>query len=81
MFFHLILCLFLFAVTASSRPVDQPKARTKAPDVTIAVSADGQIIAIARSSGGGEKRYARVELWNTRKGELQRTITGFDGPI
>jgi len=81
MFSRLILCLFLVAVTAYSRPVEQTKARTKAPDVTIAVSADGQTIAIARSSGGGEKRYARVELWNTRKGELQRTITGFDGPI
>lgn len=49
--------------------------------MTIAVSADGKTLAIARSSGGGEKRYARVELWNTRNGQLQRTITGFDGPI
>src|SRR5688572_2383027 len=81
MFFRVILCLFLFAATAYSRPAYPPPTRTGAPDVTIAVSADGQTVAIARSSGGGAKRYGRIELWNTRKGELQRTITGFDGPI
>lgn len=81
MFFRLLLCLFLYAVTAYSLPAYQPQSRTKAPDVTIAVSANGQTIAIARNSGGGEKRYARIELWNTKNGDLQRTITGFDGPI
>src|SRR5688572_2467469 len=81
MFFRVILFLFLFAATAYSRPAYPPPTRTGAPDVTIAVSADGQTVAIARSSGGGAKRYGRIELWNTRNGELQRTITGFDGPI
>lgn len=82
MFFRVILCLFLFAAAIEySRPVYPATTRSAAPDVTIAVSPDGQTLAIARSSGGGEKRYARVELWNTKTGELQRTITGFDGPI
>lgn len=81
MFFRVILYLFLFTVTSYSLPVYPPTPTTNAPDVTIAVSADGQTVAIARSSGGGAKRYARVELWNTGNGELQRTITGFDGPI
>jgi WD40 repeat protein len=81
MVFRVILYLFLFTATAYSRPVSPPTTRTAAPDVTIAVSADGQTVAIARSSGGGAKRYGRIELWNTRRGELLRTITGFDGPI
>ena len=78
---RVILCLLLFAATAYSRPVYTQAIKTAAPDVTIAVSADGQSLAIARSSGGAQKRYARVELWNMKKRELQRTITGFDGPI
>lgn len=81
MFFRVILCLFLFAATTYSRPVYPPPTMIVAPDVTIAVSPDGQTLAIARSSGGAAKRYARIELWNTRSGELQLTITGFDGPI
>lgn len=81
MAFRLVLYLILFAGTVYSLPAYQRVTRTKAPDVTIAVSADGQTIAIARNSGGVEKRYARIELWNTKNGELQRTITGFDGPI
>ena len=81
MFFRSILCLFLLSVTRYSASVTQSPTRTRAPDVTIALSADRQTIAIARSSGGIEKRFARVELRNTRNGELQRTITGFDGPI
>ena len=75
MFFCVILYLFLCAATAYSRPVPLPATTINAPDVTIAVSADGQTLAIARSSGGAAKRYARIELWNTRNGELQRTIT------
>jgi len=51
------------------------------PSVTVAVSPDGSMVALARSSGGAGKRFGRVELWDTRTGELQRTITGFDGPI
>jgi WD40 repeat protein len=52
-----------------------------APPVTTAVSPDGHTIAIARSSGGFEKRNGRVELWDLTGGALQRIITGFDGPI
>src|SRR5215217_321168 len=51
------------------------------PQVTTAVSPNGQTIAIARSSGGFQKRNGRVELWDLTSGALQRTITGFDGPI
>ena len=52
-----------------------------APQVTTAVSPNGHAIAIARSSGGLEKRNGRVELWDSTGGALQRVITGFDGPI
>jgi len=78
---RLILHLILIVGTAYSLPAYQRVTRTKAPDVTTAVSADGQTIAVARNSGGVEKRYARIELWNTKDGALRRTITGFDGPI
>ena len=81
MFSRVFLCLLLFAATAYSQPVYPPPPRIDPPDVVIAVSADGHTLAIARSSGGSAKRYGRIELWNTRTGELQRTITGFDGPI
>lgn len=81
MFFRVILYLFLFAATAYPRALYPPATTIDAPDVTMAVSADGETLAIARSSGGAAKSYARIELWNTRNGELQRTITGFDGPI
>ena len=52
-----------------------------APQVTTAVSPNGQTLAIARSSGGFEKRHGRVELWDLASGELQRMITGFDGAV
>jgi len=45
------------------------------------MSPDASLVAVARSSGSAAKRYSRVDLWNSRTGELQRTITGFDGPI
>ena len=80
MCFRITLCLLLFVVIAYSRPV-YPPARSGAPNVTFAVSPDGQTIAIARSSGGAAKRYGRVELWKTKNGDLLRTITGFNGPI
>ena len=82
MFFRLFLCLLLFAVTASSQIRWTPPPRTiDPPSVTIAVSPDGYTLALARSSGGSIKRFGRIELWDTVSGELQRTITGFDGPI
>jgi WD40 repeat protein len=49
--------------------------------VTVAVSPDGHTLAIARGNSGASKRYGRVELWNLETGELERTITGFDGPV
>ncbi|HEV2835869.1 MAG TPA: WD40 repeat domain-containing protein [Pyrinomonadaceae bacterium] len=81
MFSRVFLCLLLFAATAYSQPVYPPPPKIDPPDVVIAASADGHTLAIARSSGGSAKRYGRIELWNTQSGELQRTITGFDGPI
>lgn len=51
----------------------QRRTEVSAPPVTTAVSPNGQTIAIARDS--------RVELWDSTSGALQRTITGFDGPI
>jgi WD40 repeat protein len=81
MFFRLFLGLLLLAttVTAQSRGLVSDRHQSRA--VAVAVSADGSLAAVARSSGGSTKRYGRVDLWDTRTGELQRTITGFDGPI
>ena len=55
--------------------------RHRAPSLTVAVSPDGLLVAIARNSGGAAKRFGRVDLCDTRTGELLRTITGFDGPV
>src|SRR5215216_2839387 len=80
-----VLVVLFFSVTA---PVIQSRydvvgQRTElfAPQVTTAVSPNGHTSAIARSSGGFEKRHGRVELWDSTSGALQRVITGFDGPI
>src|SRR6185369_5639449 len=73
------LCLLLLSVTASV--TGQQRTERVAPQVTTAVSPNGKTIAIARSSGGSEKRNGRVELWASTSGALQRVITGFDGPI
>jgi WD40 repeat protein len=40
-------------------------------------SPDGRLLAIARGRGDDN----RVELWDTETGALQRTISGFDGPV
>jgi len=40
-------------------------------------SPDGRLLAIAR----GRRDDNRVELWDTETGVLQRTISGFDGPV
>lgn len=74
------LCLLLIAISASSQ-WRSPFGRARSPSVVVAVSPDGSRVAVARSSGGRAKRYGRVELWDTKTGELQRTIAGFDGPI
>lgn len=81
MFFRLLFCLLLLAITAAA----QPRNFTPLPDTTrapvVAVSPDGHLTAIARGNDGASKRYGRVELWNTETGEPLRTITGFDGPV
>ena len=81
MFLRSFLCLLLFATSSLAqfpRPTLEP---IQPPSVLAAVSHDGFTVAVARSSGGAAKRFGRVELWNSNTGELQRTITGFDGPI
>jgi WD40 repeat protein len=77
MFFKVFLGVLLFVIPVSAqlrRPV--PATVQKSP-ISIALSHDGQMLAVARS----KERSARVELWNTLSGELHRTIKGFDGPI
>jgi WD40 repeat protein len=81
MFFRLFLGILLVVTTASAQPGGSRFERRQSRSVTIAVSPDDSLVAVARSSGGAAKRYGRVDLWDTRTGELQRTITGFDGPI
>ena len=76
-----VLIILFFSITASATQLVQRRTELSAPPVTTAVSPNGQTIAIARSSGGFEKRNSRVELWDSTSGALQRIITGFDGPI
>jgi len=76
-----VLILLFFSVTASVVQSGQQRTERVAPQVTTAVSPNGQTIAIARSSGGVKNRSGRVELWDSTSGALQRVITGFDGPI
>lgn len=80
MFFRVFFCLVLLTITASAQPRGfTPEPAT--PSNAVAVSPDGNIIAIARGNSGANKRFGRVELWNARTGELQHTIGGFDGPV
>jgi WD40 repeat protein len=81
MFFRLFLGVLLLATTASAQLRGSRFDRHESRAVTVAVSPDGLLVAVARSSGGAAKRYGRVDLWDSKTGELQRTITGFDGPI
>lgn len=80
MFLRVFLCVLLFTATTSAQ-IRSYTRLSKTPSVRVAVSPDGVTVAIARSSNSETKRYGRVELWNTNTGELQGTITGFDGPI
>jgi WD40 repeat protein len=72
---------FLLVTTASAQSRGPLSERHRPSDATVAVSPDGFTVAVARSSGGAAKRFGRVDLWDTRSGELLRTINGFDGPI
>lgn len=84
MFFRLFFSLLLLVTTVSAvsaQPGGTLYNRQRSRTVNVAVSPDGSLAAVARSSGGLSKRYGRVDLWDTQTGELQRTITGFDGPI
>ena len=81
MFFRLFLGVLLLATTASAQLRAPRFDRHQSRSVTVAVSPDGRLVAVARSSDGAAKRYGRVDLWDSKTGELQRTITGFDGPI
>jgi len=76
-----VLIVLFFSVTAAVVQSQTRRTERVAPQVTTAVSLDGQTIAIARSSDSVKNRSGRVELWDSTSGALQRTITGFDGPI
>ena len=82
MFFRLLFCVVVFSLTASAQPRSStPVSSDDTSPVAVAVSPDGHTVAVARGSSSAAKRYGRVELWNTQTGELQRTISGFDGPV
>lgn len=82
MFYRVFLCVLAFAITASAQFMRPPRPHEeKRSLVKFAISPDLQIIAVARSGNTTVKRYGRVELWDSTTGKLQRTITGFDGPI
>ncbi|HEY3581850.1 MAG TPA: hypothetical protein VGK82_14950, partial [Pyrinomonadaceae bacterium] len=81
MYFKVLLCVIACAVTISAQPPTFTPPPFKPQPVTVAVSPDGQRLAIARGNNGNSKRYGRVEVWNLGTGELERIITGFDGPV
>ena len=81
MFFRLFLCILLFGITTFAQPPRRLPNDGKKSLVKVAVSPDGLTIAVARSGNTSVKRYGRVELWDVASGKLQRTITGFDGPV
>jgi WD40 repeat protein len=82
LFFSVLLGVLVPAATAWGQPSRAPLSRWNAsPSVSVAVSPDGLTAAVARSSNSAAKRYGRVDVWDTKSGELLRTITGFDGPI
>lgn len=81
MFFRVFFCVVVFAITVSAQPPTWAPPPSKVSPVTVAVSPDGNLLAIARGNSGASKRYGRVEVWNLQTGELERTITGFDGPV
>src|SRR5690242_19510624 len=76
-----LLVVLVLAISAAAQPRHRAEDTDTTPSVVVAASPDGQTIAIGRGSSGAAKRYGRVELWNTQTGELQRTISGFDGPV
>ena len=76
-----LFCVIVFAITAAAQSRNSPPLSQPTPTVVVAVSPNGQTLAVARGSRGAANRYGRVELWNTQTGELQRTISGFDGPV
>ena len=78
---RLFFGVLLFVTAASAQFAPRPGELRKAPEVLVAVSRDGLIAAVARSEDSPANRFGRVELWQTATGDLQRTITGFDGPI
>src|SRR5258706_5030557 len=47
----------------------------------IAISPDGRTLAIARGATDPVQRFGRVELWDTKTGNLRHAIKGFDGPV
>jgi WD40 repeat protein len=49
--------------------------------ISLDLSPDGTILAIARSAGELMNRYGRVELWDTQTGRLRHVINGFDGQV
>lgn len=78
---RLFFGVLLFVTAASAQFAPRPGEPRKAPEVVVAVSRDGLLAAVARSEDSSAKRFGRVELWQTATGDLQHTITGFNGPI
>jgi len=81
MFFRVFFCTLIFTITISAQPRNITPGASNTSPVTVAVSRDGNKLAIARGNSGASKRYGRVELWNVPTGELEHIITGFDGPV
>ena len=81
MLFKVLFLVVVLSLTAAAQPRNFPPVSDNTSPVAVAVSPDGNTVAVARGSSGAAKRYGRVELWNTQTGALQHTISGFDGPV
>jgi WD40 repeat protein len=78
----LVYLLASFVATDAQRS-RVPRPLTGLDDVvfSIAISPDGTTLAIARGASDPAQRYGKVELWDTRTGQLRHVIRGFDGPV
>lgn len=81
MLFKVLFFVVVLSITVAAQPRRFPEPPDNTSPVAIAVSPDGNTVAVARGSSSAAKRYGRVELWETETGKLLHTISGFDGPV
>jgi WD40 repeat protein len=79
-----LLCSLVgLIITTEAQSPSNRRPSTGLDDVVfgIAISPDGRTLAIARGATDPVQRFGRVELWDTKTGNLRHVIKGFDGPV